>query len=795
MKKSLFAGIFGLAALCAGATDLFFYSPEDGNGGLRFAVSDDGKNWRSIGNGFDFVRSDFGSWGSGKKMWSPQLFPTSSGWSCLFRVNPEGTAIGWAQSPDLINWKPQEYMLAADTAKLTFRSNVGFVPSVIDLDGKKVSGFSMKTDEKTVKSLEDHAAERGRLAALYSEHCDKDGERFAGLQPLKASVTASGDSKEISPLLMGIFFEDINYAADGGLYAELVQNRDFEYDPEDCNGADPTWGPTHSWTARGVEFGIGTDGPIHPNNPHYATIAVGADGGALCNAGFDGIAVRKGEKYDFSMFARVREGARKVRVSLIAPDGRTLATGSVTAPLSRWGKVKTTLTASETCDSATLALEPAGAARLDADMVSLFPRTTFRGRRNGLRADLADTIAALRPRFVRFPGGCVAHGDGLGNIYRWKNTIGPLEARKPQRNLWGYHQTAGLGYHEYFEFCEDLGAEPLPVVAAGVPCQNSWHGGAGQQGGIPMDEMDEYVQDVLDLIEYANGDARTTRWGRERARNGHAEPFGLNYLGVGNEDFISEVFKERFAMIFKAVRERYPEITVIGTVGPFRSGSDYEEGWAFATAQGVPVVDEHYYESPGWFIYNQDYYDAYDRSQPHVYLGEYASRGNTLYNALAEAAYLCGTERNGDVVEMTSYAPLLAKEGRTSWNPDMIYFTNTEVHPTVNYRVQRLFGENAGTAYVPSQLTLDTADGAVRARVAASVVTTDGGDTIVKLVNILPAEVRLAMELPEGGAAATTLSGDARSTSDYSLAQSTLDGGRQTVTLPPYSMTVIKYRR
>ena len=389
----------------------------------------------------------------------------------------------------------------------------------------------------------------------------------------------------------------------------------------------------------------------------------------------------------------------------------------------------------------------------------------------------------------------MAHGDGLGNIYRWKNTIGPLEARKPQRNLWGYHQTAGLGYHEYFEFCEDLGAEPLPVVAAGVPCQNSWHGGAGQQGGIPMDEMDEYVQDVLDLIEYANGDARTTRWGRERARNGHAEPFGLNYLGVGNEDFISEVFKERFAMIFKAVRERYPEITVIGTVGPFRSGSDYEEGWAFATAQGVPVVDEHYYESPGWFIYNQDYYDAYDRSQPHVYLGEYASRGNTLYNALAEAAYLCGTERNGDVVEMTSYAPLLAKEGRTSWNPDMIYFTNTEVHPTVNYRVQRLFGENAGTAYVPSQLTLDTADGAVRARVAASVVTTDGGDTIVKLVNILPAEVRLAMELPEGGAAATTLSGDARSTSDYSLAQSTLDGGRQTVTLPPYSMTVIKYRR
>ena len=842
----------GLLACGAGARAtvpdsvyMYFYTDlsAGGHDAMHWAWSHDGTHWQNPAPWHTLMMSDYGSWGSEKRMLAPFVTRDSEGrWHALWSVNERDATLAHTWSDDLVNWHPQDYPalggkghncmdpearpdgrsgqylvtwldVSADgdttcmgclTPDFKHYSAARPVPADMRLNARRAitsvkpqaAGTVARASRREMQALANFAEAEGARNARHSEDAASDAARWADMAPVSGTLTVgTADAYAISPMLMGVFFEDISRAADGGLYAELVQNRDFEYDPEDCNGADPTWGPTHSWTARGVEFGIGTDGPIHPNNPHYATTAVGADGGALCNAGFDGIAVRKGEKYDFSMFARVREGARKVRVSLIAPDGRTLATGSVTAPLSRWGKVKTTLTASETCDSATLALEPAGAARLDADMVSLFPRTTFRGRRNGLRADLADTIAALRPRFVRFPGGCVAHGDGLGNIYRWKNTIGPLEARKPQRNLWGYHQTAGLGYHEYFEFCEDLGAEPLPVVAAGVPCQNSWHGGAGQQGGIPMDEMDEYVQDVLDLIEYANGDARTTRWGRERARNGHAEPFGLNYLGVGNEDFISEVFKERFAMIFKAVRERYPEITVIGTVGPFRSGSDYEEGWAFATAQGVPVVDEHYYESPGWFIYNQDYYDAYDRSQPHVYLGEYASRGNTLYNALAEAAYLCGTERNGDVVEMTSYAPLLAKEGRTSWNPDMIYFTNTEVHPTVNYRVQRLFGENAGTAYVPSQLTLDTADGAVRARVAASVVTTDGGDTIVKLVNILPAEVRLAMELPEGGAAATTLSGDARSTSDYSLAQSTLDGGRQTVTLPPYSMTVIKYRR
>jgi alpha-L-arabinofuranosidase len=264
------------------------------------------------------------------------------------------------------------------------------------------------------------------------------------------------------------------------------------------------------------------------------------------------------------------------------------------------------------------------------DMVSLFPKKTFKNRKNGLRPDLAETVAAIRPRFIRFPGGCVAHGDGLDNIYRWKNTIGPLEARKPQPNIWRYHQSAGLGYFEYFQYCEDIGAQPLPVLAAGVPCQNSGIGpnGGGQQGGIPMSEMDEYVQEILDLVEWANG-AANSKWGKLRAEAGHPAPFNLKYIGIGNEDLISDVFEDRFTMIYKAIRQKHPEITVIGTAGPFHEGADYRQGWALATKLQVPLVDEHYYEEPGWFINNQDYYDHYDRNKAKVYLGEYASRGNT----------------------------------------------------------------------------------------------------------------------------------------------------------------------
>jgi alpha-L-arabinofuranosidase len=434
-------------------------------------------------------------------------------------------------------------------------------------------------------------------------------------------------------------------------------------------------------------------------------------------------------------------------------------------------------------------------------MVSLFPASTFKNRPNGLRADLAQTIAEIHPKFMRFPGGCVAHGDGLGNIYRWKNSIGPLESRKPQRNLWGYHQTAGLGYFEYFQFCEDMGAAPLPVIAAGVPCQNSATGGGGQQCGVPMNEMDDYVQDILDLVEYANGDIKTT-WGKKRAEAGHPKPFNLKYIGIGNEDLVTDVFEERYTMIVNAMKQKHPEITIIGTVGPTFEGTDYDEGWALATKLKLPMVDEHYYQSPGWFINNQDYYDEYDRSKSKVYLGEYAAhlpgRPNNLETALAEALYLTNLERNGDIVSMASYAPMLAKDGHTQWNPNLIYFTNESVKPTVGYEVQKMYGNNSGNQYFPAQLQLSSENEAVRKRVAVSVVRdTTSGNVIIKMINLLPVTTNAAIDLsavdlPDFEAEKLVMSGDPADKHVVPVSSKINISKEFTETLPAYSFTVIK---
>ena len=825
MKKSIIAGIFGLAALCAGATDLFFYSPEDGTGGLRFAVSQDGKSWRSIGNGYDFVKSDFGAWGAGKKMWSPQLFPTSTGWSCLFRVTPDGSAIGWAQSPDLINWKPQEYLTPSDTAKLTFRSNVGFQPSVVDLEGKKVSGYVMKTDDQTVKRLEDYTAKRARLAALYSEHCDKDGERFAGLQPVKGSVVATGQSKDISPLLMGIFFEDINYAADGGLYGELVQNRDFEYNNDERRNV-KEWGSEYAWKVEGdkIDFSISTDEPIHSNNPHFARLNVKGGiatlinngGNAFVNSGFDGIAVKKGEPYRLRLKARSTK-KMPMEIDIVSDHGRKVASGKITVKQSKgWNDYELILIPDEYSSNSTLQIVPKNNGTLDLDMISLFPVNTFKGRENGLRADLAQTLADLKPRFVRFPGGCVAHGNGIDNIYDWKGSVGKLEERRPLSNLWGYHQTRGLGYHEYFQFCEDIGAEPLPVVAAGVPCQNSStlshysHDAItsqGQQGGIPMEDMDEYLQDILDLIEYANGPV-SSEWGAKRAAAGHPEPFNLKYIGIGNEDMITEVFKERFNMLNKGVKKIHPEITVIGTVGPFYEGADYEEGWKLAKEQNIDMVDEHYYVDPAWLIYNQDYYDDYDRNGTKVYLGEWAAhlpgRPSNIETALAEALYLTSVERNGDVVSMSSYAPLLAKDNHTQWKPDLIYFNNTEVRPTTDYETMRLYGENSGNKYLNTDVKIDSDNEKVQARIGSSIVKDEAtGDIIIKLVNMLPVETTMEVDVtkfyPEGKGAIssvrTVMSGKpADDKASVKTDRVTLDSPFFNIPLAPYSFTVLRLK-
>ena len=541
-----------------------------------------------------------------------------------------------------------------------------------------------------------------------------------------------------------------------------------------------------------------------------------SSGVRLLNTGFDGIVLKKGERYDFSCFARTGQGGKggKVVVSLIDKEDREIASATVKVSSKNWKKCKAVLTAEADVEDARLCIAPSAGGTYHFDMVSLFPQNTFKGRKNGLRADLAQTLADLHPRFVRFPGGCVAHGDGIDNIYDWKGSIGPLEARKPLRNLWGYHQTRGLGYFEYFQFCEDIGAEPVPVLAAGVPCQNSGGGTQyghddltkyGQQCGIPMEQMPEYVQDVLDLIEYANGDARKTEWGRKRAEAGHPESFNLKYIGIGNEDLITEVFEERFTMIYNAVREKYPEVTVIGTVGPFYEGTDYNEGWRLASKLDVPMVDEHYYVAPGWFIHNQDYYDRYDRSKSKVYLGEYAAhlpgRPSNIETALSEALYLTAVERNADVVTMTSYAPLLAKEGHTQWSPDLIYFNNSEVKPTVGYYTQQLFGQNAGNHYIPSTVILDNERDAVQKRIGMSVVKNDtSGDYIVKLVNLLPVEVKTKINMEDISllrpiATKTVLKGAPTDKEAKPLTETfDVNGKNIDYTMPAYSFSVIRIK-
>lgn len=778
-------------AIDPGKAYLFAYTMQkEGRNGLYMAWSTDQVNWHAIGPEHVFVYCDYGSWGSEKRMHDPFLYRGDDGlWHAVWGVNDRDGTFAYTSSTDLIHWKPQSYpVFNTDAVIKPEIQKIGqeYRISWQNADGHfavRSSDFSDYTDPKPLEDVVDSRhtvvidgvsysgtihklpwSEIEKLIAakdlsnyktsLYSETTDQDKQRFAGLEGVSAKVKVHSDrKKKISEQLVGAFFEDINYAADGGIYAELIQNRDFEYHPSERKYRDPHWNALTAWTINSdrADFSIDSLNPIHANNAHYLVVRPKAEGATVGNAGFGGIVIKRGEKYDFSVFAKTYGSSNQLVISLKDSIGNTYGSTEIKVAEDSWNKYDAVIRAKEDAQQLFLEIQLLEGADIALDMVSLFPRKTFKGRKNGLRADLAQVIADIKPKFVRFPGGCVAHGDGLDNIYHWKNTVGPLEARKPQRNIWGYHQSMGLGYFEYFQFCEDIGAVPIPIIAAGVPCQNSSTGGAGQQCGLPMDEMDAYIQDILDLIEWANGPA-DSKWGSVRAKAGHPKPFGLNYIGIGNEDLISDVFIERFTMIYDAITQAHPEITVIGTVGPFSEGSDYEAGWELANELAIPMVDEHYYQPPGWFIHNQNYYDAYDRSKSKVYLGEYAAhlpgRPNNMETALSEALYLTSLERNGDIVEMTSYAPLLAKVGSTQWNPDLIYFDNNEVHLTPGYYVQKLFGNHSGSWYFDHSLVLSSSSGDVQKRVGvSSVLDVTTNELIVKLVNLLPVKVETELDL------------------------------------------------
>ena len=800
---------------------LFSYAQANGQSGLKFAWSGDGEKWHIVADNYEYLKSDFGPWGNGKKMYAPMLVQSKEddSWHCLWLTTQSGQVMAHASSDDLLTWRAQSYFYPKNRGQYQPAAAWPVKEQTVIVGRENQRGWVQRVPYALIENLTRFADHKRYRQSLYDERMADDPTRFAGLEPVEAIVRVYGSqSKPISDHLIGIFFEDINYGADGGLYAELVQNRDFEYASSD--GSRQGWDSGYAWSVVSGKdtdpVTIGTEAPIHENNPHYAILHVPSTGVRLLNPGFDGIVLKKGERYDFSCFARTGQGGKggKVVVSLIDMDNREIAAATVKVTSKNWKKYKAVLTSEADVPNARLCIAPSTGGTYHFDIVSLFPQSTFKGRKNGLRADLAQTLADLHPHFVRFPGGCVAHGDGIDNLYDWKGSIGPLEARKPLRNLWGYHQTRGLGYFEYFQFCEDIGAEPVPILAAGVPCQNSGGGTQygyddltkyGQQCGIPMEQMPAYVQDVLDLIEYANGDARKTEWGKKRAEAGHPEPFNLKYIGIGNEDLITEVFEERFTMIYSAVREKHPEVTVIGTVGPFYEGTDYNEGWKLASKLEIPMVDEHYYVSPGWFIHNQDYYDRYDRSKSKVYLGEYAAhlpgRPNNIETALSEALYLTAVERNADVVTMTSYAPLLAKEGHIQWSPDLIYFNNQEVKPTVGYYTQQMFGQNAGNHYIPSTVKLNNERDAVRKRIGVSVVKDDAsGDYIVKLVNLLPVEVNAKVSMENISwvnpvATKTVLKGAPADKQAKPLTEP-FEITREKVlyTMPPYSFTVIRVK-
>ena len=546
----------------------------------------------------------------------------------------------------------------------------------------------------------------------------------------------------IQPTMYGIFFEDINFAADGGLYAELVKNRSFEF-PVD---------PLQGWTAFG-NVKVREDGPFD-RNPHYVRLS---DPGhahkhtGLDNDGFFGIGLKEGAQYRFSVWARVPDGGdATIRVELINKanmgERQPYAQQRVNISSAQWKKYQVVITSPVTDPKATLRIFlQSRDVTVDLEHISLFPVDTWMGHENGMRKDLAQALYDLHPGIFRFPGGCIVEGTDLETRYNWKNSVGPVENRPINENRWeytfnyrffpDYFQSYGLGFYEFFLLSEEIGSEPLPIVSCGLACQ---YQNDDDSAHVPVDGLQDYVQDALDLIEFANGDVCTT-WGALRAEMGHPAPFNLKFIGVGNEQW-GETYPEHLEPFIKAIRAKYPDIKIVGSSGPNSEGEQFDYLWPQMKRLGADLVDEHFYRPYDWFLSQGARYDNYDRKGPKVFAGEYAchasgKKWNHFYASLLEAAFMTGLERNADIVHMATYAPLFAHVEGWQWRPDLIWFDNLNSMRTVSYYVQQLYSLYKGSNSLTLTMDKKNVTGADGQNGLFASAVADGNKVYVKVVN------------------------------------------------------------
>jgi len=588
----------------------------------------------------------------------------------------------------------------------------------------------------------------------------------------------------VQSTMYGIFFEDINYAADGGLYAEMVKNRSFEF-PQALMG----------WRAYG-NFEVRSDGPFE-RNPHYVRLGYSGHSDkytGLENEGFFGVAVKQDATYRFSVWARCPEGGQaKLEVSFVdnatMGEDQRFAKTTVTVSGKEWKKYTAELKSPRTFAKGALRIFLLSADKnpvvtTDLEHISLFPTDTWKGRENGMRKDLAQALADMHPGVFRFPGGCIVEGVNLESRYQWKNSVGPVENRPLNENRWhytfphrfypDYFQTYGLGFFEFFQLCEDFGCEPLPVISVGLSCQFQNPDPTKPGVHVPLNELDSYIQDALDLVEFANGPV-DSKWGKVRADMGHPEPFNLKFLGVGNEQWdydeahggYGPVFTERLKKFSDALRAKYPKLKLIGTTGPNSEGWDFDLLQPRMKQLKVDLYDEHYYRNEEWFLSHGLRYDSYDRKGPKVFAGEYACHGannhkwNHYYTSLLEAAHMTGIERNADIVHMATYAPLFAHVEGWQWRPDAIWYDNLRSFKSVSYYVQQLYAMNKGTNVL--SLTMDKKPVAGQdgqdGLFASSVYDSQTGEVIVKVVNTSKQPQPLTINLTgmKGERTATTI--------------------------------------